>query len=121
MHVHFLDPFRPGQSLVHRADPRVKFVLAVAFIFTTALTPPGAWPVYILLAGIVLAVGMILFQALAGWLGQMLLYRMVMVILSAIGLVAMFVLIWIPAKDNRPIYEATRKAEPEPGSEEIVT
>ncbi len=59
MHVHFLDPFRPGQSLVHRADPRVKFVLAVAFIFTTALTPPGAWPVYILLAGIVLAVGVL--------------------------------------------------------------
>ena len=55
MHVHFLDPYRPRSSPVHRLDPRVKFVLALAFIFTTALTPIGAWPVYILLLSLVLA------------------------------------------------------------------
>ncbi len=37
-------------------DPRVKFVLAIAFILTTAITPPGAWPVYILLLAMILAV-----------------------------------------------------------------
>lgn len=57
MHVHFLDPFRQGRSPLHQLDPRVKLVLALAFIFTTALTPFGAWPVYILLlAAIVSAV-----------------------------------------------------------------
>lgn len=56
MHIHFLDPYRPRASLIHRLDARVKFVLAVAFILTTALTPLGAWPVYILLFSIALAV-----------------------------------------------------------------
>ena len=56
MHIHFLDPYRPRFSLIHRLDPRVKFVLALALILTTALTPMGAWPVYILLFSIVLSV-----------------------------------------------------------------
>lgn len=56
MHIHFLDPYRPGSSLVHRLDPRVKLVCALAFILTAALTPDGAWPVYILLFSIILSV-----------------------------------------------------------------
>lgn len=56
MHIHFLDPFREGDSPVHRLDPRVKFILVVSFIFTTALTPAGAWPVYLLLLSLVLSV-----------------------------------------------------------------
>jgi cobalt/nickel transport system permease protein len=56
LHVHFLDPYRPRSSPLHRLDPRVKFVLAVAFILTTALTPVGAWPVYILLISLAFAV-----------------------------------------------------------------
>ena len=56
MHVHFLDPYRPHSSPIHRLDPRVKLVLALAFIFTTALTPVGAWPVYILLLAIIISV-----------------------------------------------------------------
>lgn len=53
MHIHFLDPYQFRQSPVHRLDPRVKFVLALAFILTTALTPSGVWPVYILLFALV--------------------------------------------------------------------
>ncbi len=49
MHAHFLDPFREGASPVHRLDPRIKLVLAVAFILTAALIHPGAWPAYVLL------------------------------------------------------------------------
>ena len=49
MHIHFLDPYRPRASLIHRLDPRVKVALAIAFILTTALTPIGAWPIYVLL------------------------------------------------------------------------
>ncbi|MFM8323181.1 MAG: cobalt ECF transporter T component CbiQ [Chloroflexota bacterium] len=56
MHAHFLDPYRAGSSLVHALDARVKFVLALAFILTTALAPPGAWAAYILLLAVVLSV-----------------------------------------------------------------
>lgn len=59
MHIHFLDPYRPRPSPIHRLDPRVKFVLTLAFILTTALTPIGAWPVYILLFSMVLSVEML--------------------------------------------------------------
>src|SRR5512137_2244061 len=56
MHVHFLDPFRPRTSPVHALDGRVKFVLTVAFILATSLTPLDAWPVYILLFALLLSV-----------------------------------------------------------------
>lgn len=56
MHVHFLDPYHHCSSPVHQLDPRVKLLLSLAFILTCALTPPGAWPVYILLLAMVLSV-----------------------------------------------------------------
>jgi cobalt/nickel transport system permease protein len=56
MHVHFLDPYRPRSSPVHAFDARIKLVLAVVFIFGNALLPVGAWPVYILMFSLVLAV-----------------------------------------------------------------
>jgi len=56
MHVHFLDPYRSGNSLVHRLDPRIKFILTLGFILVASLTPVGAWPVYILLFSIILSV-----------------------------------------------------------------
>lgn len=56
MHVHFLDPYKHRQSLIHALDPRVKFVVSLAFILTTALTPAGAWPVYILLLALILTI-----------------------------------------------------------------
>jgi cobalt/nickel transport system permease protein len=56
MHLHFLDPYRPRTSPIHALDARVKFMLTVAFILTTSLTPIAAWPVYILLFAIILSV-----------------------------------------------------------------
>ena len=56
MHVHFLDPYRPHPSPVHALDARIKLVLVVAFILACAFTPVGAWPVYILLFTLILAV-----------------------------------------------------------------
>jgi cobalt/nickel transport system permease protein len=56
MHVHFLDPYRPRDSLIHRLDPRIKLVLTLAFILTNGLIPSGAWPVYILLFALILSV-----------------------------------------------------------------
>ncbi len=56
MHIHFLDPYRPLQSPIHSLDARIKFVLTVAFILTASLTPVAAWPVYIFLLAVILAV-----------------------------------------------------------------
>jgi cobalt/nickel transport system permease protein len=56
MHIHFLDPYLPRPSPVHALDPRVKFILTLGFIFTCALIPFDAWPVYILLFSLILAV-----------------------------------------------------------------
>jgi len=56
MHVHFLDPYRPRNSPIHRLDSRIKLILTVVFILTNTLTPSGAWPIYILLFALVLSV-----------------------------------------------------------------
>ncbi|MCS7011425.1 MAG: cobalt ECF transporter T component CbiQ [Anaerolineales bacterium] len=56
MHLHFLDPYQPRLSLVHAADARLKLALTLAFILTTSLTPFGAWPIYIFLLALILAV-----------------------------------------------------------------
>ena len=56
MHIHFLDPYQARASLIHHLDPRVKFVLALAFILAAALMPVGAWPVYILMFAIAVSV-----------------------------------------------------------------
>lgn len=56
MHIHFLDPFKEIHSPIHELDSRVKLVLALAFILTTALIPHGVWPVYILLLAIIFSI-----------------------------------------------------------------
>ena len=53
MHVHFLDPYRPRNSPVHRFDPRLKLVLSVVYILTCSLIPTGAWPIYFLLFALI--------------------------------------------------------------------
>jgi cobalt/nickel transport system permease protein len=50
-----LNPYRPGNSLLHQLDARVKVGLTLGFILATALTPPGAWPVLMLLLALALA------------------------------------------------------------------
>jgi cobalt/nickel transport system permease protein len=55
MHVHFLDPYVPRSSPLHALDPRVKFVLTLAFILTVSLVPPQSWPAYIVLFSLVLS------------------------------------------------------------------
>ncbi len=43
MHAHLVDRYRAGDSLIHRLDPRVKLVAAMAFVTTSSLLPDGAW------------------------------------------------------------------------------
>jgi len=59
LYGHDLDPYRPRASVVHALDPRVKLGLTLAFIVTTALTPPGAWPIYIVLFALALATALL--------------------------------------------------------------
>jgi cobalt/nickel transport system permease protein len=55
MHVHFTDQYRSGSSLIHRLDPRVKALGALAFILSASLLPTGRWLHYGLLLAVPLA------------------------------------------------------------------
>ena len=59
----------------------------------------------------VFAIGSVAFQMAAGALGQIMSYRFASLLLATIELTAMFLLICLPAKENRPVYEAVRNAE----------
>ena len=48
-----LDRYLPGDSIVHRADPKLKLVLTLAFILATATLPTGAWVGFAPMFGIV--------------------------------------------------------------------
>ncbi len=48
-----LDPYLCRASVIHRLDPRIKVVLTLAYLLAMALTPHGAWPVYVLLLSLV--------------------------------------------------------------------
>jgi cobalt/nickel transport system permease protein len=50
--VGFLDRYIPGGSRVHRADPRAKLVVTLGFIVTVTSLPPGAWPMFAVLAAL---------------------------------------------------------------------
>ncbi len=47
MTVTILDPYIPGHSAVHRADPRAKLLVALAWILAINLTSARAWPAYV--------------------------------------------------------------------------
>ncbi len=46
MHADIFDRYYHAESPLHRLDPRVKVVLAVAFILSNALLPDGAWSAF---------------------------------------------------------------------------
>lgn len=56
MHFHFLDPYQPRDSAIHALDPRIKLMLALAYILCVALMPSGAWMAYALAFALMLAV-----------------------------------------------------------------
>jgi cobalt/nickel transport system permease protein len=43
MHIHVLDQYQEVDSPIHRLDPRIKLISALAFILACALTPDGGW------------------------------------------------------------------------------
>lgn len=55
-----------------------------------------------------ISISIILFQIIAGYLGDILGYRKVVIILTSISLLSIFFFIIIPSDNNRKVYEATR-------------
>ena len=62
------------------------------------------------LFSVIVSLGCILCQLGAGALGQVMDYRLAVLILCAINTAAMLWFIVRPGQDNRPVYEATRAA-----------
>ncbi len=54
------------------------------------------------------SITMIIFQFLAGYLGDIMSYRKVMILLSGLTLIFVFILIILPQRDNEKVYRATR-------------
>lgn len=55
------------------------------------------------------SIGGVLFRLMAGWMGTVMPYRAILPVIGSIGLVSMVVLIVLPGRDNRPVYEAVRR------------
>jgi cobalt/nickel transport system permease protein len=51
----FLDRYRQGTSLIHRLDPRLKFLATLAYVLALTTMPPNAWPALGLFAALALA------------------------------------------------------------------
>jgi cobalt/nickel transport system permease protein len=56
MHVHAFDRYRPGESLIHNMDPRVKVLVTIGFIVSNVLLPDGAWNAFLLALGFIFLV-----------------------------------------------------------------
>lgn len=72
------------------------------------------------LFSVIFAIGGILFQLLAGILGQVLPYRAVALILGGTAIISMIIFIWLPKEENRRVYEATRRASEKISNESTV-
>jgi cobalt/nickel transport system permease protein len=66
MNANNFDRYLARASAVHRLDPRVKVVAALAFIVSVALLPDGAWPAYA--AAVVCLMAVAILARLSLWL-----------------------------------------------------
>lgn len=62
----------------------------------------------------IFAIGGVVFQLVAGVMGQIMPYRTAILILSIFVFIWMYLLIFRPAQDNRPVYEAERMSSEMP-------
>jgi len=46
VHIDAFDRYQHGESLVHRLDPRLKIIIAVAYVVSNSLLPDGAWEAF---------------------------------------------------------------------------
>lgn len=53
------DPYLPAHSAIHHLDARLKLLLTLGFILTTALLPAGAWASYLLLLALAFSAALV--------------------------------------------------------------
>jgi cobalt/nickel transport system permease protein len=58
MHLNTFDHYQQHSSWIHQLDPRVKVLVALLFIISTALLPDGAWLAYMLSWILVIVAGL---------------------------------------------------------------
>ncbi len=81
----FLDHYRERDSLIHRLDPRTKFMATLLFILVVALTPPNSWPAFALYFTVVAA--LILFSKVSIFY----VFKRSLVIMPFVVMIAIFV------------------------------
>ena len=59
MHFNTFDHYQQHGTWIHHLDPRVKVLIAVGFIISTALLPDGAWLAYALSWGLVIGLALV--------------------------------------------------------------
>jgi cobalt/nickel transport system permease protein len=59
MHIHLVDQYQAGTTLIHRRDPRVKVGVTLLFILTVSLLPFGAFWAYGVMFGLVMLAAVI--------------------------------------------------------------
>jgi len=55
-----------------------------------------------------MSISIIIFQILAGFLGDRIGYRPVVIILASVSLISIFIFIVLPSDENKKVYEAIR-------------
>ena len=58
MHIDTFDQYQQHNTRVHELDPRVKVLVCLGFIVSTALLPDGAWLAYMLSWGLVIGLAL---------------------------------------------------------------
>jgi cobalt/nickel transport system permease protein len=58
MHLNTFDHYQQSGTWIHQLDPRVKVLVALLFIISTALMPDGAWLAYLLSWILIIAAGL---------------------------------------------------------------
>lgn len=58
MHFDLIDVYQPRPTLIHRLDPRVKLLGAVLIILTAVLLPDDAWPSFVVLLMVLVALSL---------------------------------------------------------------
>ncbi len=78
----FLDKYSDRDSLIHRLDPRTKFIITIIFILMVVITPPATW------YGFALYLAVIVCMVLLSRVPALYVFKRSLLILPFIGIIA---------------------------------
>lgn len=105
--------YRPAESALHRLDARVKLLMALGYILALSLTPPGAWPAYLLFFSLAFA------AALLSRLGSG--FALKRALLAAPFVLAALPLIFTGPEPHLPLWSGARLAYSPAGLERFAS